>query len=196
MRLDLSAPVDATDHTRGVTGGHQLVVYGDFECPYTAAAMRDIGRLVGDGAAFEVVFRYFPLREIHPHAQAAAEAAEAAARQDRFWEMHDVLFRNQLRLEADDLRRYSERVGVDLDQQPVGTDAAAAIAESTSEGRQIIDVRMEGAPRHLVDDLLQCGDGCAPGEIGALRGGELGAGGDHRDRLEALDCPDATDGME
>jgi protein-disulfide isomerase len=91
-----------------------LVVYGDFECPYTAAAMRDIGHLLERGAAFEVVFRHFPLREIHPHAQAAAEAAEAAARQDRFWEMHDLLFRNQLRLEPADVQRFGERLGLDI----------------------------------------------------------------------------------
>ena len=89
--LDLTVPVSAADHARGASGGHQLVVYGDFECPYTAAAMRDIGRLLEEGAAFEVVFRHFPLRGIHPHAQTAAEGAEAAARQDRFWEMHDLL---------------------------------------------------------------------------------------------------------
>ena len=112
--LDLTAPVGAEDHVRGVSGGHQLVVYGDFECPYTAAAMRDIGRLLEEGTAFEVVFRHFPLRGIHPHAQIAAEGAEAAARQDRFWEMHDLLFRNQLRLEPDDLRRFAERLGLDL----------------------------------------------------------------------------------
>jgi formate-nitrite transporter family protein len=114
MTLDLSSPVDATDHTRGMSGGRQLVVYGDFECPYTAGAMRDIGRLLERGDAFEVVFRHFPLREIHPHAQAGAEAAEAAARQGRFWEMHDLLFRNQLRLEPTDVRRYAERLGLDL----------------------------------------------------------------------------------
>jgi protein-disulfide isomerase len=116
MSLDLAAAVDATDHARGVGGGRQLVVYGDFECPYTAAATREIDRLLERGAAFEVVFRYFPLRSIHPHAQAAAEAAEAAARQDRFWEMHDVLFRNQMRLEPDDLRRFAERLGLNLDR--------------------------------------------------------------------------------
>jgi protein-disulfide isomerase len=114
MTLDLSALVDATDHTRGVSGGRQVVVYGDFECPYTAAAMRDIGRLLERGAAFEVVFRHFPLSSIHPHAQAAAETAEAAARQGWFWEMHDLLFRNQLRLEPGDLRRYAARLGLDL----------------------------------------------------------------------------------
>ena len=91
-----------------------MVVYGDFECPYTATTMREIGRLLESGPAFEVVFRHFPLRSIHPHAQASAEAAEAAARQGRFWEMHDLLFRNQARLERDDLQRYAERIGLDL----------------------------------------------------------------------------------
>ena len=91
-----------------------MVVYGDFECPYTASTMREIGRLLEGGPAFEVVFRHFPLRSIHPHAQASAEAAEAAARQGRFWEMHDLLFRNQARLERDDLQRYAERIGLDL----------------------------------------------------------------------------------
>jgi len=116
MTLDLSVPVDVTDHTRGVGGGRQLVVYGDFECPYTAAAMGTIGRLLERSAAFEVVFRHFPLRSIHPHAQAAAEAAEAAARQGRFWEMHDLLFRNQLRLEPGNLRLYAERLSLDLER--------------------------------------------------------------------------------
>ena len=61
----------------------------------------------------EVVFRHFPLSDIHPHALAAAEASEAAGRQDRFWEMHDLLFRNQLRLKAGDLARYAARLGLD-----------------------------------------------------------------------------------
>jgi protein-disulfide isomerase len=114
MTLDLASPVDPTDHARGPSGGHQLVVYGDFECPYTAAAMRDVGHLLDSGAAFEVVFRHFPLRSIHPHAQAAAEAAEAADRQGRFWEMHDLLFRTQRHLEDAHLRHQSERLSLDL----------------------------------------------------------------------------------
>ena len=114
MTLELASPVDPTDHTRGTSGGRKLVVYGDFECPYTAAAMRDIGHLLDSAAGFEVVFRHFPLRSIHPHAQAAAEAAEAADRQGRFWEMHDLLFRSQRHLEHGDLRRQSERLGLDV----------------------------------------------------------------------------------
>jgi len=91
-----------------------VVVYGDFECPYTATTMREISRLLEGGSAVEVWFRHFPLRSIHPHAQASAEAAEAAGRQGRFWEMHDLLFRNQARLELHDLQRYAERIGLDL----------------------------------------------------------------------------------
>jgi len=113
MNLDLATPTDVADHIRGA-GRRQLVVYGDFECPYTAAAIRSIGRLVDAGLAFELVFRQFPLRDIHPHAGAAAVASEAAARQDRFWEMHDLLFADQRHLEDADLRERAERLGLDL----------------------------------------------------------------------------------
>jgi protein-disulfide isomerase len=113
--VSLATPVEAVDHRRG-GGGQQLVVYGDFECPYTAAAMASIGRLIESGVTFELVFRQFPLRSIHPHAQAAAEASEAAAHQGQFWEMHDLFFRNQRHLEGADLRRYAERLGLDLTQ--------------------------------------------------------------------------------
>jgi hypothetical protein len=89
--MALAAAIDSTDHTRG-GGGPQLVVYGDFECPYTAAAMQSIGALLQSGAEFQLVFRHFPLRSIHPHAEAAAVTSEAAERQGRFWGMHDVLF--------------------------------------------------------------------------------------------------------
>jgi formate-nitrite transporter family protein len=149
--LDLTAPVSAADHARGVSGGHQLVVYGDFECPYTAAAMRDVGGLLEEGDAFEVVFRHFPLRGIHPHAQAAAEAAEAAARQDRFWEMHELLFRNQLRLESDDLRRFAERLGLDLarfDADLVGPAVRDRIERDVQSG---IESGVDGTPSLFVD---------------------------------------------
>jgi protein-disulfide isomerase len=151
VTVDLSAPVDAADHTRGPGGGRQLVVYGDFECPYTASAMRDIGRVSDGGVVIEVVYRHFPLRSIHPHAQAAAEAAEAAGRQGRFWEMHDVLFRNQLRLEPDDLRRYAKRIGLDLDRFD------ADVADRTVRARVARDVQtglesgVDGTPSLFID---------------------------------------------
>jgi protein-disulfide isomerase len=151
MTLDLSAPIDATDHIRGVSGGRQLVVYGDFECPYTAAATREIGRLLERGAAFEVVFRHFPLREIHPHAQVAAEGAEAAARQDRFWAMHDLLFRNQLRLEPDDLRRFAERLGLDLERFESELADPAIQARIERDVETGLESGVDGTPSLFID---------------------------------------------
>jgi protein-disulfide isomerase len=151
MTLDLSAPVDDADHTRGAGGGPQLVVYGDFECPYTAAAVREIDRLLVSGSAFQLVFRHFPLRSIHPHAQAAAEAAEAAARQGRFWEMQDVLFRNQMRLDPEDLRRFAERVGLDLerfDSDVVDPAVSARIDQDIETG---LRSGVDGTPSLFID---------------------------------------------
>jgi len=134
--LGLSAAVDSTDHRRG-GGGPQLVVYGDFECPYTAAAMQSIGVLLESGPEFQLVFRHFPLRSIHPHAEAAAVTSEAAARQGRFWEMHDVLFRNQRHLESADLRRYAERIDLNLarfDSDLVDPAVAARVERDVESG--------------------------------------------------------------
>ena len=148
----LAAPVDAADHVRG-GGGRQLVVYGDFECPYTAEAMRSIGRLVDAGVAFELVFRHFPLRSIHPHAAAAARASEAAARQDRFWEMNGLLFRNQMRLGSADLRRYAERLGLDLGrfESDVADQATKARVERDVESGERSGV--DGTPSLFIDGL-------------------------------------------
>jgi protein-disulfide isomerase len=151
MTLDLTTPVDATDHSRGTNGAPQLVVYGDFECPYTAAAVREIGRLSERGTAFEVIFRYFPLREIHPHAQAAAEAAEAAAGQDRFWEMHDLLFRNQSHLEPDALRRYAVRLGLDPERFASDEASPAVRARIERDVETGINSGVDGTPSLFID---------------------------------------------
>ena len=103
------------DHVRGSAEAPLIVEYGDYECPYSRQAYRAIERVeteLGDGVRF--AFRYFPLTGIHPHALAAAAAAEAAARQDRFWEMHELLFQRQKALEDDDLRRYASELGLDV----------------------------------------------------------------------------------
>ena len=151
MTVDLSAAIDVADHIRGVSGGRQLVVYGDFECPYTASAMREIDRLLDGGAAFEVVYRHFPLRTIHPHAQAAAKAAEAAARQDKFWEMHDVLFRNQLHLEPADLRRFAERVGLDLERFAADIDDRDIRARVARDVQSGLESGVDGTPSLFID---------------------------------------------
>jgi protein-disulfide isomerase len=118
-RARLAVPVGERDHVvgPGVSAEVTLVEYGDFECPYTRRARPVVRRLrqeLGDRLLF--AFRNFPLSRIHPHAQAAAEAAEAATSQGRYWEMHDILFDNQRHLENENLRRYAQELGLDLNR--------------------------------------------------------------------------------
>ena len=94
----LTLPVsDRRDHIRGnQSAAVTLVEYGDFECPHCGQAYLVLGELMDQvGDQLRLVFRHFPLAQIHPHAELAAEAAEAAGAQGQFWEMHDMLFENQ-----------------------------------------------------------------------------------------------------
>ncbi|RZI77208.1 MAG: DsbA family protein [Variovorax sp.] len=106
----------ATDHTRGGAAARvTLVEYGDFECPscrQSSAAIRILLAHYGEQVRF--VFRHFPLREVHPHAELAAEAAEAAGAQHKFWPFHDLLFAHQQQLDEKHLRRYAEQAGLDM----------------------------------------------------------------------------------
>jgi protein-disulfide isomerase len=113
----LQVPVDeARDHILGPsTAPATLVEYGDFECPYCGQAYPIVKQLQARfGPQLRFVFRHFPLIQVHPHAELAAEAAEAAGAQGKFWEMHDILFENQDALDVDDLVGYA--VELDLDQ--------------------------------------------------------------------------------
>ena len=117
MAPTLTPPFDRVrDHWRGgATPAVTLLMYGDFQCPYTRAAQRRLGPLQERfGDSLRVAFRHFPLTEIHPRALAAAIFAEAAAEQGRFWELYDVLFANQEALEPDDLLGYARALGVDF----------------------------------------------------------------------------------
>ncbi|MCK9496083.1 MAG: Na+/H+ antiporter NhaA [Dehalococcoidia bacterium] len=115
----LAEPVDPDrDHIRGpVDAPLTLVEYGDFECPFcgqTTDVTRSLRERYGDQLRY--VFRHLPLADVHPHAELAAEAAEAAAAQGRFWEMHDLLFRHQDELEFEDLVGYAGDLGLDVEQ--------------------------------------------------------------------------------
>jgi protein-disulfide isomerase len=114
----LVPPVHEGDHILGhAPAPVTLVEYGDYECPFCAAAqanVREVLRSGGDSICF--AFRHFPLSEVHPHARLAAEAAEAAAAQGRFWQMHELLFANQQALMAADLLTYAAAIGLDIDQ--------------------------------------------------------------------------------
>ena len=139
-------PLDeAVDHVRG-GAGRLLVEYGDYECPYSRQAYRQIERVearLNGGLRF--AFRHYPLTEIHPHALAASTAAEAASLQGAFWTMHQLLFANQQALEHDDLRRYAEQLGLDLERfdtdrngagvlQRIGRDLDSGLASGEVHG--------------------------------------------------------------
>lgn len=148
----------------------QLVIYGDYECPYTRRALiqvRTIRQELGDD--FVLVFRNFPLIEIHPHALNAAQAAEAAEQQGKFWEMHDLLFANQRALTDTDLVRYATQVG--LDEARFNRDRASDIVKSKIDA----DVQsgessgVEGTPTLFVNGRFYRGSSQAQPVIEALK---------------------------
>jgi protein-disulfide isomerase len=113
--IDLAAPVDAErDHIRGSEDAPVTVVeYGDFECPYCGQAEPVVRELLADFGDVRYVWRHLPLHDVHPAAQLAAEASEAAADQGQFWPMHDLLLTRQEKLSGADLMRYAREQGLD-----------------------------------------------------------------------------------
>jgi len=114
--VDLADPVHPDrDHVRGPCDADlTLVEYADFECPYCGQAEPIIRELLADFGDIRYVWRHLPLRDVHPHAQIAAEAAEVAARQGAFWAMHDLLLDHQVSLLTTDLVGYAEQLGLDV----------------------------------------------------------------------------------
>jgi len=114
-RPHLEPPAGARDHRAGPEDAPvTLVEYGDYECPHCGRAypiVKKIQQRLGDRLRF--IFRNFPVKNAHPHAEHAAESAEAAARQGRFWEMHDMLFEHQRALDDRHLVQYASAIGLD-----------------------------------------------------------------------------------
>jgi protein-disulfide isomerase len=116
--VDLGAPVDpGRDHIRGpARAAITIVEYGDFECPYCGQAEPVIRELLAGHGDVRYVWRHLPLHDVHPDAQLAAEASEAAADQGAFWPMHDLLLSRQDHLLGKDLIRYADELGLDGDR--------------------------------------------------------------------------------
>jgi NhaA family Na+:H+ antiporter len=157
----LSPAVDPhRDHVRGGDDAPvTLVEYGDFQCPYCGEAYPVVHSLLerfGDQLRF--VFRHMPLPDLHPGAPLAAEAAEAAAAQERFWEMHDRLFEHQLQLGDTELREHAQAVGVpdaerfdaDLRDHVHGSRVAEDYASGARSG-------VPSTPRFFVNGLIHLG---------------------------------------
>jgi NhaA family Na+:H+ antiporter len=150
---------DVLDHVRGPAAGPLILEYGDYECPYSRQAFRQIERVeqeVRGGVRF--AFRHFPLVEIHPHALTASAAAEAAALQGRFWEMHELLFHRQKALEDEDLRAYAAKLELDVarfDQDRLTADVQRRIRQDVDSGKASGEVH--GTPTLFIDGVVHRG---------------------------------------
>ncbi|HZX68576.1 MAG TPA: thioredoxin domain-containing protein [Candidatus Elarobacter sp.] len=151
----LAVLVGPEDHIRGpIDAPVTLVEYGDFECPYCGMTYPTVKALERQYASqLRVVFRSFPLAQ-HPHAQAAAEAAEFAADHGKFWELHDVLFEHQRALDEPHLLGYARDLG--LDAKALGTalreHTYAGIVEEMKEGGEASGI--PGTPAFFLNDIL------------------------------------------
>jgi protein-disulfide isomerase len=169
----LTVPVGPDDHSRGgpETAPMTLVEYGDYECPYCGAAypnVKEVERILGD--ELRSVFRNFPLGDMHPHAVQAAEAAEAAAGQGRFWEMHDRLYEHQDRQTTEDLIEHAQVLGLDVER------FRSDLEEHTYEPRIQTDflsgVRsgVNGTPTFFINGVRHNGGYDLDSLLAALRG--------------------------
>jgi Na+/H+ antiporter NhaA len=157
--VDLAVPVDADrDHVRGpLDAPVTLLEYGDLECPYCGQAEAVIRELLSDFGDLRYVWRHLPLNDVHPHAQLAAEATEAAAEQGRFWDLHDLLLRHQGALKLPDLIAYAGQLGMDTDR------FAEDMRRRVGRGRIAEDVDgadlsgVSGTPTFFVNDRRHYG---------------------------------------
>lgn len=156
-RVELAVPVDTTDHVLGALHAPVIVVeYGDFECPNCKQAESAVKLLLPHFAGrICFAFRHFPLEEVHPHALLAAEAAEVAGAQGKFWEMHDLLFDHQLHLKPAQVRSYAEQLQLDMAAYTADIDDhiyLQRIREHQQSGR---DSGVHGTPTFFINDQVQ-----------------------------------------
>ena len=136
--MNLHIPINENDQKQGDTHAPiVLIEYGDYECPHCGAAypiIKELQKYFGKNML--LVFRNFPLAEIHPHALAAAYVAEASALQHKFWEVHDLIFENQRNLSVQQLLGYAERAGADIKKLAKDLDSQQIIdkVENDMEG--------------------------------------------------------------
>jgi protein-disulfide isomerase len=157
QHIDLSERVGPTDHVLGPEHAPVTVVeYGDFECPNCRNAMPAVKMLL---KRFEnevrFAFRHFPLEEVHPHALVAAEAAECAGAQGKFWQMHDLLFENQSHLKPKHLLLYAEQLGLDMAQYVAAMDDEVylqRVREHIDSGRRS---HLRATPGFFVNGKIQ-----------------------------------------
>ena len=168
----LQNAVTERDHVSGPQSAPvTMVEYGNFECIHCGSAhpeIKKVRKLLGDSLRF--VFRHFPTVRTHPHSLRAAEAAEAAGAQEKFWEMHDELFTHQQALEDQDLARYARRIGLDAER------FARDMAENTflkqieaDYERSLFDEHVTGTPTFYINEVRYTGATDVESLLGAIK---------------------------
>jgi protein-disulfide isomerase len=167
--LKSTLPIAGHDHIQGsIDAPLALIEYGDFQCPYCGEAypiVKAIQERLGDRLCF--AFRHFPL-PMHPYAEHASEAAEAAGAQGRFWEMHDMLFENQNALEDDDLSQYASELGLDATRLMAEVLKGARAARVREDVRSGTQNGVEGTPTFFVNGEPYDGESSVSGLVAAL----------------------------
>ena len=156
----LSVPVGEKDHAQGPgDAAVTLVEYGDYECEYCGAAypvVKEVQKRMG--AKLRFVFRNFPLNTIHEHAGVAAQAAEAAAAQGKFWEMHDILYENQKELAGADLNGYALKIGLEIYRFEADMSGERFAKKVRDDFRGGLKSGVNGTPTFFINDVRYEGE--------------------------------------
>lgn len=169
--MSLKPPVSERDHIQGNPNAKvELVEFGDYQCPHCGHAypiIKQVQQALGDELKF--VFRNFPLVEIHPQARIAAVATEAANRQGKYWEMHDIIFEHQQQLRLPALLGYARTLGLNMEQfeTDIGDDALVEIIEEDFESG--VRSGVNGTPTFFIDGHKYAGSWDADQLIGFIR---------------------------
>jgi protein-disulfide isomerase len=149
----LRKPVSPDDHALGPENAPvTLVEYGDYECPHCGRAYPIVEEVVKQmGNHLRFAFRHFPLQQVHPHALAAAVAAEAAGAQGKYWAMHSMLFEHQDALELEDLVGYAQEVGLDVARFTEDLRAGAYVDKVEEDFREGVRSGVNGTPTFFIN---------------------------------------------
>lgn len=168
----LKSSVSEKDHASGPESAPvTLLEYGNFECIHCGRAypvIKEVQRLLGNSLRF--VFRHFPTVQTHPHSLRAAEAAEAAGVQGKFWEMHDQLFRHQQALEDGDLLRYARRIGLDAERFQRDMTENTFLKQVVADyNRSLFDEHITGTPTIYLNEIRYTGATNLEGLLDAIK---------------------------
>jgi protein-disulfide isomerase len=171
-KAKLTVPMADRDHIAGpIDAPATLVEYGDYECPYCGSAhpiVKAIQKRLGERLCF--AFRNFPLTHAHPHAEHAAEAAESAAAQGRFWEMHDLIFENQSALEDEDLAEYASTLGLNSERLLSEVQAGTHVDRIRADYQAGASSGVNGTPTFFINGVLYEEEPEVQGMVAALTG--------------------------